>query len=111
MSCRLLPITGLSSHPAEWRTPRNRPPLARRCASNTGSTWSPRVRSALADNAGRDPGRPVIAGCAHRRDAGDELGLADRAHLGRAVRAVYRTAFEENRRDDAVPGVQIGEQF
>ena len=42
----MLPMIGLASHAAEWRTPRKRPPPARMCACSTGSTRSPSVRSA-----------------------------------------------------------------
>ncbi len=64
-----------------------------------------------ADDAAGDPGPPVIARLAHRRDAGDEFGLADRAHLGRTVGAVHRVAFEKDRGDDVMPGREIGEQL
>jgi hypothetical protein len=48
---------------------------------------------------------------AHRGDAGDEFGLADGPHLGRAAGAVHRVAFEKHRRDDVVAAVQVSEQF
>ena len=82
------------------------------CASNTGSTRSPRVRSAAPTMPARDPGLAVIAGGAHRGDAGDELGLADRPHLLRAIRAVMRVAFLEHGGDDVVvAGVDVGQQL
>ncbi len=65
----------------------------------------------IADDAGGDPGLAVIARRAHRRDAGDEVGLADRAHLGRAIRPVHRAAFLEHGRDNVMAGVEVGEQF
>ena len=65
----------------------------------------------VADDAGRDPGLAVIARGAHRGDAGDELGLADRPHLGGAVRAVHRMAFDEHGGDDVVAAVEVGQQF
>jgi hypothetical protein len=51
----------------------------------------------------------VPAACAHRGDAGDELGLADWAHLDWPVRAIHRAAFLKNGGDDVVAGVEIGE--
>ena len=65
----------------------------------------------IADDPGRDAGLAVIARCAHRGDAGDELGLAERAQLRRAVLAVHRMAFEKHGRDDVVAGVRVGQQL
>ena len=58
-----------------------------------------------------DPRLAVASGGAHRRDAGDELSLADHMHLRWAVRAVHRMAFLEHRRDNVVAGVEIGQQL
>src|SRR5262245_5144214 len=64
-----------------------------------------------ADDAGGDARSAVLTALAHRRDAGDELGLAHRPHLGRTRRAIHRVALEEHRRDDVVAGAEIGEQL
>jgi len=48
---------------------------------------------------------------AHCREAGDKLGLADRAHLGRAAGAVHRPAFEKHGGDDVVPGIEVSAQL
>src|SRR5438270_14026315 len=48
----------------------------------------------IADNAGAGARRAVFAALAHRRDAGDELRLAERAQFGRALGAVHLAAFE-----------------
>jgi hypothetical protein len=55
--------------------------------------------------------RAVTAACAHRGDAGDELGLADWAQLDRPVGAIHRAAFLKDGGDDVVAGVEVGEQF
>jgi hypothetical protein len=70
----------------------------------------------IADDAGRDAGWAVIPRGAHRGDARDELGLADRAIFGQAAPrrvggAVHRAAFEKDGRDDVVAGVEVGEQL
>ena len=64
-----------------------------------------------ADDAGGDPGLAVAAAGAHRREPGDEFGLADRAQFGRAVGAVHRAAFEKHGRFDVVTGIDVGEQL
>src|SRR6516162_1821371 len=94
-------IASLASHDTPWRMPRKRPPPTRISASNTSCTRAPRVRSAW----------PIAARGAHRRDAVDELDLADRRHLGRAVLLVHRAAFEKDGRDDVVTAAYVGEQF
>ena len=70
-----------------------------------------RVRSPPPTIALRDAAGTVAARRAHRGDAGDELDLAQRGHLARAVLAVHRAAFQEDRRDDVVPAADVGEQF
>jgi hypothetical protein len=55
--------------------------------------------------------RAEAATCAHRRDAGDELDLADWARLDRPIGAIHRAALLEDGGDDVVAGVEIGEQF
>ena len=56
----------------------------------------------MADDGFGDAARAVAARGAHRGDAVDELDLADRRHLGRAVLLVHRAAFEKDGRDDVV---------
>lgn len=65
----------------------------------------------IADDPGGDAGLAVAAARAHGGEVVDELGLADRPHFLRPVGAVHRTAFEKHRRDDVVPGVDIGEEL
>jgi predicted TIM-barrel fold metal-dependent hydrolase len=65
----------------------------------------------IADDALCHLDRAVAATGAHRGDARDELGLADRSHLDRPVGAVHRAAFLEDGGDDVVAGVEVGEQF
>jgi hypothetical protein len=57
-------------------------------AASTGSTRSASVR----------PREAVVGERAHRLD------LADRAHLGRAVRAILEAAVDEDASDDVVVG-------
>ena len=64
-----------------------------------------------ADDRLGDAARAVIAGRAHRGDAVDELDLAQRRHLARAVLAIHRAAFEEHGRDDVVAAADVGQQF
>ena len=66
---------------------------------------------AAADDALGDAAGSVVARSTHRRDAVDELDLAQRGHLARAVLAVHRAAFKEDGRDDVVPAADIGQQF
>jgi hypothetical protein len=47
---------------------------------------------------------------AHRRDAVDELGLADRRQLRRRIGPVHRVALREHGGSDVVTAVEIGEQ-
>lgn len=65
----------------------------------------------MADDPLGDPARAVPAGRAHRRNAVDELDLADRGHLGRAILAVHRPAFEKDRGNDVVAAADVGQQF
>ena len=60
----------------------------------------------LGDAAGAIPARGT-----HRGDAVDELDLAHRRHLGGAVLAVHRAAFEEDSGDDLVPTADVGQQL
>ncbi len=64
----------------------------------------------IADDAGDTPRLAVFAGRTHRRDAVDELGLAERFPLLRAVGAVHLAAFLETGRGDVVAAADIGEQ-
>src|SRR4029079_11461794 len=57
----------------------------------------------IADDAGAGMCRPVFAAFAHRRYAGDELRLPERAQFRRPLRTVHLAAFEEHRGADAVP--------
>ena len=81
---------GSASQAVMWRMPRKRPPPARICASSTSSTARAELQIGMADDAGADLRRAIAAAGAHRRDAVDELGLADRPQLLRAGRAVHR---------------------
>ena len=65
----------------------------------------------IADNAGAGARRAVFAALAHRRDAGDELRLAERAQFGRALGAVHLAAFEKDRGADIVAAVQVFEEI
>ena len=56
----------------------------------------------MADDAGAGADLAVDAARRHRGDAVDELGLADRLHLLRAVGAVHRARLHEHGRDDVV---------
>ncbi len=66
---------------------------------------------AAANDALRDATGSEIARGTHRRDAVDELDLAQGRHLRRAALAVHRAAFEEDGRYDVVPTADIGQQF
>ncbi len=66
---------------------------------------------AAADDALGDAARSVTARRTHRRDAVDELDLAQRRHLAWAALAVHRAAFEEDGRDDVVSAADIGQQL
>ncbi len=65
----------------------------------------------VADDALGDPARAVPARGAHRRDAVDELDLADRRHLGGAGLPIHRAAFEKDGGDDVVSALDVGQQF
>src|SRR5260221_4576470 len=65
----------------------------------------------IADDALAGVRLAVFARFAHRRDAGDELGLAERAQFRRPLGAVHLAAFEKHRRADVVAAVQILEQI
>jgi len=67
-------------------------------------------RADAREDGGQAGGR-ITATCARRGDAGDELDLADRAHLDRPVGAIHRAALLEDGGDDVVAGVEVGEQF
>ena len=64
-----------------------------------------------ADNSGANPGRTVAAACAHRRDAVDELGFAERREIRIAVGAIHRVALHEHRRENIVAGVDVGQEL
>ena len=65
----------------------------------------------IADDAGDAPRLAVFAGSAHRRDAVDEFGLAERLQLLRAVGAVHLAAFLKTGRGDVVAAADIVEQI
>src|ERR1035437_661562 len=56
-----------------------------------------------AHNSRRDPRFTALPARALGRDAVDELGLAHRPHRLRTVRAIHRKAFNEHRREHAMP--------
>ena len=64
----------------------------------------------VADDAGTDFRRTVAAGGAHRGDAVDEFGLADRAESLRTLGSVHGAALQENGGDDVVAAVDVGQQ-
>jgi hypothetical protein len=63
-----------------------------------------------ADDAGGDAGRAVAAARRHGGDAADELGLAQRAQLGRAVGPVAGGALDEHRALDLVAAAGVDQQ-
>ena len=65
----------------------------------------------IADDAGAGVRGAILAALAHRRDAGDELRLAERAQFGRALGAVHLAAFEKDRGADIVAAVQVFEEI
>src|SRR5579883_2301144 len=65
----------------------------------------------IADDAGAGAHGAVFAALAHRRNAGDELGLPQRAQFGRSLGAVHLAAFEKNRGADVVPAREVFEQI
>ena len=64
----------------------------------------------IADDAGAGADLSVDAARRHRGDAVDELDLADRLHLLRAVGAMHRARLHEHGRDDVVARIGVGEQ-
>ena len=64
-----------------------------------------------AHDARGDARRPVGAARAHRRHAGDELGLAHGPHLLGARGAIHRMALDEDGGDDVVPGADVVEEL
>ena len=64
----------------------------------------------VADDAGADAGRAVVAAGAHCRHACSELDLADRLHLHRPLRAIHGAAFLEDGRHHLVAGVGVGQE-
>ena len=81
------------------------------CCSRMPLARLPMPQIDIADDAGDAARRAVFARGAHRRDAGDELGLAERFQLLRAVGAVHLAAFHEAGRDDVVAAAEIGQQI
>src|SRR5690349_10730069 len=81
--------------------------------ASSSSPWGARAdpKIDVADDAGAALGGAVLAAGAHRRDAGDELGLAQRAQLGLALGAVHLAAFEEHGGADVVAAADVGEQL
>jgi hypothetical protein len=64
-----------------------------------------------AHDARGDARRPVGAARAHRRHAGDELGLAHGPHLLGSRRAIHRMALHEDGGDDVVAGADVVEEL
>src|SRR5262249_45014541 len=64
-----------------------------------------------ADDAGSDARLAVVARCAHRRNAVDELGLADAAEGFGPLRLEHRAAFDENGRDNVVATTDVLKDF
>jgi hypothetical protein len=63
-----------------------------------------------ADDAGGNPRCTIGAAGRHGGDAVDELGLAQRLELGRAVGAIAGCALDEDRALDPVTAARVGEQ-
>jgi hypothetical protein len=63
------------------------------------------------DDAAAQTRRPVLTAGAHRPRPIDEFGLAEGLHLGRAVGAIHRAAFDKNGLGDVVAAARVGEQF
>ena len=106
-----MPTDSLPSHATPWRMPRRRPPAAAISASQQFAHARTDAEVAAADDALGHAARSVSARRAHRRDAVDELDLAQRRHLGRAALAVHRAAFEEDGRHDVVSAADIGQEL
>ena len=64
-----------------------------------------------ADHAGAKFRRAERSARTHRGDAGDEFGIAKRLFFGRSAGAIHGMAFFEDRRDDIMAAVCVGEQF
>ena len=88
---------------------------ARRATASLGLQHVAHARAecevGMADDRLGDTARAVGARRTHRGDAVDELDLADRRHLGGAVPAVHRLAFEEDGGDDVVAAADIGQEL
>ena len=69
------------------------------------------VQVGVPDDGGASSCRSVAAARAHRRDAVDELRLADGLQRLRPIGAVHRAAFHEHRGDDVVAAAGVGEQL
>ena len=106
-SVRWLGTSGLSCHAAPCRMPRNRPPAASIWRSSTPATASPSSSQAVPTIPAAMRVGPYCPELAHRRDAGGELRLPDRAKLIRAAGLEHRSAFDEHRRDDVVTACQV----
>ena len=65
----------------------------------------------MADDAVTGEGLPVDPARRHRRDAVDELGLADRPHRGRDACPVHRATLQIHGRADIVAATGIGEEL
>src|SRR6516165_7780242 len=103
-------IESLASHETPWRMPRKRPPPTLISASSTSRTLVPRVRSAWPTIPSATAGT-ITARRTHRRNAVDELDLADQRHFGGTVLAVHRAAFEKDGRDDVVATANVGQEL
>src|ERR1043166_3297162 len=76
-----------------------------------GPDDSAETETGRADDSGGDARLAVETGCAHRRDAVHELGLADRPQDVRTVGFEHRAALDEDGRDDVVPGADVLEDL
>ena len=65
----------------------------------------------MTHNAVDQPGLAVASARTHRRDAVDELDLADRPHGDRAAGAVHGARFDKHRRDDIVATADVRREF
>ena len=91
--------------------PRNRPPPARICASSTSPRAAAEAKIDVTDDAGADFRVAVAAGRAHRGDAVDELGFADRAEFLGPAGAMHRAALHEHGADDVMAAVGVRQQI
>ena len=101
---------GSASQAVMWRMPRKRSPPARRWASSTSCDPAAQAKVGVADDAGAGAGRAVDAARAHRGGAVDELGLADRPHLGRARRRGTSTGPRRRRSRRCCGRCRVGQQ-